>query len=939
MSVFNIGRNEFQPLPQEPEQPKPFIKPPFETVAETSKRADNQYAASNAKYQIAATFDNKLSLPNVAPDLLTVLNDINKLPRPDRSDPQSVIDYNNRRADLAAGALKRAKPPTREDYRTLPAKTADYELTIAKNNYDTVITQLKTAANARGSKVPPPINSAEADRTARNLIDQYDAGKSSKNAFELGQKLGELAKRNPADAAAILSRAEARLKSTEFGDNAATGFVDSLNDGELAHLAKAPAGKQMLLELKGHLSSGNVHENEKRQIERIDQFTLSSAQKIAAAQQEIEKVYQKNPQDYAAIAKIVRIQAEKLSPGDAAALLQKIKPQVAPVVKRLIEAAVDADGSYDRDYANTKNFDAALADLSRAFSRAAQSPQGKALISELAKPIVEYIKKNGVARFDEALGKTIAQGGGAELAVEVMTQLKAAGKASEADDILQNVRDGFNELKGNLKNKLEAYGKANAELSWLIQKWGPLMSPDKLELAIARYQNRHPELQDKFNALNNLSAAAVRTLNTLSTLPDSLKSLDHYKDSQAAVKDLLSDKTTQKLITTMPGAAAEFEKLYEAQSEGQPTVLDKIHQFIEDHSIGDYKEFGENMAAVLLKSSVNSAIKASLNGDPAKMNKLLGNLGKYSRLLGVSQEKLDEIVRDLRALPNGGSPAAAQARLKLLNNDLDGPFAANTNLGRVFRGAGVLLALSGLPDSFENIKDFQTATRTLTDVVGLGQSSAELLSGIITSTKLTSVIESGAFKTLGGRILPVVSIGLDTLSLIKDATGKNRDYANAGFDLAGIGGGITLLAAGGPAGIAIGAVLVLGSAIGKTIYGKVKESNIHENMTTEIFLRDGGVKSSITRNLRNNGSDGDSAGPVLTALAKYLHVQPHEFLKYLNTLSPDKVEQLVAAAVGVDADKNGNYPVDIHIQLENRPHDLKQLAQWMKDHGFDAPGI
>lgn len=907
----------------------------------------------------AKTYPDKILSPGEA---ATAIND---LPRPDRNNSAEIKDYNEKRADIADAALMyKSEPPKRSDFKFAGnPRFADLEFREATGAYHNNVNQLKNHSNARYSRTPPPMNDAEADKAASDLIQKHGGATDENQAFAVGQELAKLSRTKPEEAILVMNKVQEKLNGTEKGDNAASGFIDSLTDGELENLAQTSAGKQMLTDLKPHLLTGDVQDNERKQADRIDSATLSPKQKIEAAKQKVETAYREKGAVEAA--KVLREQTEKLSPEAAASILQKVKPTTDKIIADLNDKAKSADGSYGYNFNNLEaqiGFDLTLADLSAAVGRASQSPNGKEIVKQFAAPIAEFIKENGVGRFDEALGKTIAFGGGAELSVEVINQLQAAGKTDEADDILQNVQDGVKELKENLQKSLEEYGKASEEFQWLTKNWGPMMDKNELENAIGSYMGDHPEINEKFANLDRLTGSAVRTLNSLDTLPDAVKSLDHYDDVQDAAKELVEDEKAQSLITTMPSATREFANLIKLQTAGEPTLLDGIKD--ETGLIGDVKGFGEKMSNVLLKATVSSAIEAKLAGDTKKATQVLDNLKSYGKLLGVSDADLKKAidgqpatagkraVAGLKDIQAATSRADAEAKLRSFNEDFKvGAFAADQPLGQAFRGAGILLSLPGTIDSIKNIDNPLDAAKALTDAAGLGKDAAELFSGVIKNAKVTGFVESAGFEA-AGKVLGVVGLVLNGISLIDDLTGDDKDLANAGFDLAALGGGAAVLFAGGPVTLGIGAVVLLGASIGKFIYGNTKEANKHENETTEKFLRDGGVNPDVTGELRNQDGDGRSPAPVFTALAKELGVKPQEFLDYLSTLPADKVQDLVEIAHGVDPDDSGNYPVSKEqpkhvyggrgysgVVVDESPNDLTDLAKWMKDNGYNAPGI
>lgn len=197
----------------------------------------------------------------------------------------------------------------------------------------------------------------------------------------------------------------------------------------------------------------------------------------------------------------------------------------------------------------------------------------------------------------------------------------------------------------------------------------------------------------------------------------------------------------------------------------------------------------------------------------------------------------------------------------------------------------------------------------------------------------------------------VVGLVFDGISLVNNLTGEDKDLVGAGLDATAIGGSAALMLATGPVGITVGAILFRGATAGKLLWGNHKESIKYETETTEKFLRNGGMNSNLTYELRNQDGDGNSPASVFKALAKITHTGPKTFFDYLNTLSPDKVHKLVEKAHEVDRDADGNVLIYDKNYLksafdesrrEDNPYtfDLDDFGMWMQQNGYaDAPGI
>lgn len=118
----------------------------------------------------------------------------------------------------------------------------------------------------------------------------------------------------------------------------------------------------------------------------------------------------------------------------------------------------------------------------------------------------------------------------------------------------------------------------------------------------------------------------------------------------------------------------------------------------------------------------------------------------------------------------------------------------------------------------------------------------------------------------------------------------------------------------------------------------------------EDYLIAAGVDSEVASALADNDEEGLSAASRLAALADYRGISQPDLLSYLNTLSPDEVEQLVHATHSVKPGENGEYPrlhfwegrnfsADQHAADERgyfQPATLAALNGWVDTH---LPGM
>ena len=199
--------------------------------------------------------------------------EIDNLPRPNRNDPQSITEYNNKRAEIAASGLLYATPPNRDDYYNsgLNGRTADYEYREALSSYNTYIRELNEFVSAKGTSIPPTLTDEEIEQAAQDIINRHGGAGNEDDAYAIGKELAELSGVRAEDAVLIMNKVQEKLDGTTLGDNVASGFVDNTSVEQLRDLSRTYEGEAMLKNLQRHLLAGDVHDSERKQSMKIDE--------------------------------------------------------------------------------------------------------------------------------------------------------------------------------------------------------------------------------------------------------------------------------------------------------------------------------------------------------------------------------------------------------------------------------------------------------------------------------------------------------------------------------------------------------------------------------------------------------------------------------------------------------------------------------------------
>ena len=299
-----------------------------------------------------------------------------------------------------------------------------------------------------------------------------------------------------------------------------------------------------------------------------------------------------------------------------------------------------------------------------------------------------------------------------------------------ANDSLQNIKEsvkGMNFIFDKVAGQVE---DSNKQLALLVKQWGPLMTKEELNGAIAEFKKSKPEYEE----LEKLSGPMVNMSNMLSKLPPELAKLDEGKKVQEETAHLI-EKNLPRAQLTNSGQAA-LAQLTVDEGNGQDTVLGRLNDLAGNFSNG--KEFLASMATASLNASVGKLVAGLGANDTRAVDSVIAGLRKQGRLFGLDKNSLDGIVNSLQQARAATTPQAASAALSQLDDHLksaqgSGTFSSTSGLGQAFRTAGVALGAVGAYGSIDAaVKDpnFENVVGALTASAGLGVDSVQLVAGI-----------------------------------------------------------------------------------------------------------------------------------------------------------------------------------------------------------------
>ncbi len=680
----------------------------------------------------------------------------------------------------------------------------------------------------------------------------------------------------------------------------------------------------------------------------VGQTSSTASPQATQAAAQVDEAYRSGGAE--AAAKKLREVTTGVTPQVAADIAAAARPTVDKVLADLERASNAVDGSQGTANAASRAFDRTVADLSAALAVGASTPKGQAELDHAVGAITESIEKNGVGRFDEALGNSALGGDMREegrvafadtaLATGVMEALVASGKSGEADDILQNVTQSQNILNhavGELAGKVEAH---NADLARLMQDWGAFaQSPEDLEAAVQAFKDSHPE----YAQLEALGGASVRVADQLSQVPTTLASLGHADDLSRSL-DTATDRLVDAASLTESGAAELARLQAEAAEPGaEPGLLDRIT----DLAKAGKKDLGylQKLSTVLVNNAVSNALAASASGNAADLAKAVKSLERFAPVFGLDANSMESLTDALGDVAGAKTQAQAEAALDRLNRSVDnvkgeGVFAGTTGIGTAFRGAALVLSVGVTVGAFDNAirnPSFESIVTAYSSAVGTGQAGVAFAKSFFESSSALS--RAGNALKVAGTLGTVLTTGLNVFQAGKAFA--DGDPAAGALYLAQAGAGIAVML--GATGV--GAVVGIGAALALAQLNKVRASNRFEDGHTEAFLQGLGLSPEATNHLRNADDNGRSVGPVFAEMAERLGVDPKAFLRAIGQLPPDQILALVEAAHGVDPNDAGEFRQTHETDAVAgtnpfvRPKSIQGLLEFMDNVGIDLGAL
>jgi len=487
--------------------------------------------------------------------------------------------------------------------------------------------------------------------------------------------------------------------------------------------------------------------------------------------------------------------------------------------------------------------------------------QSQTLRQQMASTIANQQQDNPTFA-SHTFADAISDGGGAKLAIDVASQMQAAGKTDAAVSILGSAKIGtLNLQKQTLSQDMQAYAKQTQELNELIKDLGPGLTPEQEQKAISSYiASKGKDWQDQLATIKDKLISDARAfsgdIGALLNTPDNLKPFAPTREGLGKMTD---DDTTRQAIAF---AASQDPSIFDGKDAGEAAklMIEVSHK---------NKEFVASIGPAYLSRNVLPAL-ASLNGtDPAsvaKVNDALANLKEVAGFMGLPKsdieegtQKLQEEIEALKteslqdAMQGKGVNAVAATRNEL--SELKEMSFSSGPAGVLFRSAalaisgGALLSQSGATMDDPSIKN-QLAELAVS--VGAVQDTAAF------GTAVGLVNRSGGFGKWGlaanvagqatEKFIGVLNVLYFGASYVEGA--QKHDIPTqvlsvvgmAGVGLSVFGGADALGGLAGPIGLGIAVVASLGLGVAEHY---AKEREYHE--AEDKFLEGAGIEDAGAR--------------------------------------------------------------------------------------------
>lgn len=601
---------------------------------------------------------------------------------------------------------------------------------------------------------------------------------------------------------------------------------------------------------------------------------------------------------------------------------QEVLQGVAPDQQRqLLQELAQGDGrqlmkALGAEGVTQEQREAVLEELSRLTA----SVGDPALTRQLAETLAGVLEGSDfVGEVADALKKNLSQGGDAGLAVEMV---RAAGQ-DVATRLSDKLAEGFKSFYERTQKLGEKVGELNGDLGYLVQNFGPMMSEEELQRAIADFKSKHPE----FAQLEALGGAAVSNLEYVQQFEQLVNSkVDSDKRSEIH-RDINLTKASGAAALALPteGAQKAVGDLLAREGRGEDTWLSHLDRC----ASGDVTQGAGLFQGALFNAGIIQA--AAAGGEPG--HDILQGLAQTGGLLGLTGDDATRVADDLNRILASKDPAALDAALGTLNDTLGvlGDGLPPNAVGRL-KAAGAGLGIAGIGLSGYQLAEHPSLRNLATFLADGTELAAQGVPKI--EAMLAKAFGKGAPGAIGS-----FAGGVGVLLSVWDAGNAfARGDVSSGLLSMGsaFGSGLALAGATG-AGLLIGGAALIGS-VALDAYRRTQAANHFESRDTRDFLRHALADSGLTPEqmdravdkLSNADSEGRLNGILIQQAATQLGLEPGDLLNRLSHLPPGTLNRIMERGHGVD-------PQDDSDLTSLDPRKVAEWVAYLRQQGLPLP--
>ncbi|MFP2924881.1 hypothetical protein ACLESO_06625, partial [Pyxidicoccus sp. 3LG] len=424
---------------------------------------------------------------------------------------------------------------------------------------------------------------------------------------------------------------------------------------------------------------------------------------------------------------------------------EQLMARAQPVVERMGAALANEE--------NQATVQGTLDSLSRSaelVSPASQQAMGNAFVRGLVGTGGEWLLTNN-HRMGGAFVQAMGNGNGAAFGLAIADAARAQGLQS-AEQIEMHMLGATATISAQFRDAQAEVDQLNGELYAYLDTYGPYMTEEQQQAAVAKWMEDHQEAYARWEELGGQMVSVIESMER--TVNDPNASQSERELAQAVLQHELPQVAFTQAGQQLLADAAAAEGAAAQQGQDVHTLLDTVNTLAAGIENPEERQaYLDTMGALSMRAVGNAIVQAEAGGDPARVQTLLAGVTELAPLLGIPEEQMRGIAGDLLAIANADANdvEAVKALLEGLSTKLEQlPGGVGGRAGQLLGGLGLALSVLQVKDAWEGFSDadVQTQIATLVSTVQLGADGGiwamEALGKVVPTTlRAASVIAGG----------------------------------------------------------------------------------------------------------------------------------------------------------------------------------------------------